>query len=77
MISPFAGFTIVVVASKKLPVKSLKELIDYAKANPGSSTTARSASAARSIWPANISRRSPASRSPTCPIATSRNTAPT
>ena len=35
MISPFAGFTIVVVASKKLPVKSLKELIAYAKANPG------------------------------------------
>ncbi len=35
MISPFAGFTIVVVASKHLPVKSLKELIDYAKANPG------------------------------------------
>ena len=35
MISPFAGFTIVVVASKKLPVQSLKELIDYAKAHPG------------------------------------------
>ena len=35
MISPFAGFTIVVVASKKLPVNSLKELIEYAKANPG------------------------------------------
>ena len=35
MISPFAGFTIVVVASKKLPVKSLKELIEHAKANPG------------------------------------------
>jgi len=35
MISPFAGFTIVVVASKTLPVKSLRELIDYLKANPG------------------------------------------
>ena len=35
MISPFAGFTIVVTVSAKLPVKSLKELIDYAKANPG------------------------------------------
>jgi tripartite-type tricarboxylate transporter receptor subunit TctC len=35
MISPFAGFTIVVVVSKNLPVKSLKELIEYAKANPG------------------------------------------
>jgi tripartite-type tricarboxylate transporter receptor subunit TctC len=35
MITPFAGFTIVVVASKNLPVKSLKELIEHAKANPG------------------------------------------
>jgi tripartite-type tricarboxylate transporter receptor subunit TctC len=35
MISPFAGFTIVVVVSKNLPVHSLKELVDYAKANPG------------------------------------------
>src|SRR5712692_379152 len=35
MISPFAGFTLVVAASKTLPVKTLKELIDYAKANPG------------------------------------------
>jgi tripartite-type tricarboxylate transporter receptor subunit TctC len=35
MIGPFAGFTIVVVASKNLPVHSLKELVDYAKANPG------------------------------------------
>jgi tripartite-type tricarboxylate transporter receptor subunit TctC len=36
MISPFAGFTIVVVVSKNLPeVTSLKTLIDHAKANPG------------------------------------------
>jgi tripartite-type tricarboxylate transporter receptor subunit TctC len=35
MISPFAGFTIIVTASKKLPVSSLKELIAYAKDNPG------------------------------------------
>jgi tripartite-type tricarboxylate transporter receptor subunit TctC len=35
MISPFAGFTIVVVASKALPVHSLKEMIAHAKANPG------------------------------------------
>ena len=35
MISPFAGFTIVIAVSQKLPVKSLKELIDYAKAHPG------------------------------------------
>jgi len=34
-ISPFASFTIVVVASSKLPVNTLKELIAYAKARPG------------------------------------------
>jgi tripartite-type tricarboxylate transporter receptor subunit TctC len=35
MITPFAGFTIIVVASKTLPIKNLKELVDYAKAHPG------------------------------------------
>ena len=35
IISPFAAFTIVVVASTKLPVNSLSGLIAYAKANPG------------------------------------------
>jgi tripartite-type tricarboxylate transporter receptor subunit TctC len=35
IISPFAGFTIVVVATRQLPIKTVKELIDYAKANPG------------------------------------------
>lgn len=34
-ISPFASFTIVVVASTKLPVNNLQELIAYAKAHPG------------------------------------------
>lgn len=35
MIAPFAGFTIVVAASKTLPVNNVKELIEYAKAHPG------------------------------------------
>ncbi len=34
-ISPFAHFNIVIVASAKLPVTTLAELIAYAKANPG------------------------------------------
>ncbi len=34
-VSPFAFFTIVIAASTKLPVNSLKELIAYAKAHPG------------------------------------------
>jgi tripartite-type tricarboxylate transporter receptor subunit TctC len=34
-VSPFAHFTIVVVASTKLPVKTLAELIAYAKQHPG------------------------------------------
>ena len=35
MISPFAGFTIVVVASKALNINSLKDLVEHAKKNPG------------------------------------------
>src|SRR6266446_3705517 len=35
IISPFVGFTIVVVASKNLPVNSLEKLITYARAHPG------------------------------------------
>src|SRR5471030_12822 len=35
MISPFASFTIVVTASEKLGVKSIKELIERAKQAPG------------------------------------------
>jgi tripartite-type tricarboxylate transporter receptor subunit TctC len=35
IISPFASFTIIVVASRTLPVRSVKELIKFAKANPG------------------------------------------
>jgi tripartite-type tricarboxylate transporter receptor subunit TctC len=34
-VTPFAFFTIVVVASTQLPVKTLGELIAYAKAHPG------------------------------------------
>jgi tripartite-type tricarboxylate transporter receptor subunit TctC len=34
-ITPFAAFTIVVVASNKLPVSNLQELIAYAKDRPG------------------------------------------
>jgi tripartite-type tricarboxylate transporter receptor subunit TctC len=34
-VSPFAAFTIVVVASKTLPVKNLQDLITYAKIHPG------------------------------------------
>jgi tripartite-type tricarboxylate transporter receptor subunit TctC len=34
MISPFAGFTIVVAVSKNLLVSSLKELVGYAKSHP-------------------------------------------
>jgi tripartite-type tricarboxylate transporter receptor subunit TctC len=35
MISPFAAFTIVVVASNKLPVNNLQELVTYAKDHSG------------------------------------------
>ncbi|WP_068031809.1 Bug family tripartite tricarboxylate transporter substrate binding protein [Rhodoplanes sp. Z2-YC6860] len=35
MISPFAGFTIIVAVSKELPPRTLKDFIEYAKKNPG------------------------------------------
>ena len=35
IISPFVKFTIVMTVSNKLPIKTVKELIEYAKANPG------------------------------------------
>jgi len=35
MVSPFAGFTIIVTVSSKIPVENLQELIAYAKAHPG------------------------------------------
>src|SRR3954469_7639749 len=35
MISPFAGFTIIVAVSKTLPPRTLKDFVEYAKANPG------------------------------------------
>ncbi len=38
IISPFAEFTIVVAASRTLKIKSIKELIDLAKAAPGTLT---------------------------------------
>jgi tripartite-type tricarboxylate transporter receptor subunit TctC len=34
-ISPFAAFTIVVAVTATLPINSLQELVDYAKAHPG------------------------------------------
>ena len=34
-VSPFAGFTIVVAVSSKLPINNLQELIAYAKEHPG------------------------------------------
>ena len=36
-ISMICSFPLVVVVSSQLPVRSIKELIDYAKANPGKS----------------------------------------
>jgi tripartite-type tricarboxylate transporter receptor subunit TctC len=42
-ISMICSFPLIVVVDPKLPVKSVKELVDYAKANPGKSNYASSA----------------------------------
>jgi tripartite-type tricarboxylate transporter receptor subunit TctC len=42
-ISMICSFPLLLVVDSKLPVKSVKELIDYAKANPGNSNYASSA----------------------------------
>ncbi|MEI9804988.1 MAG: tripartite tricarboxylate transporter substrate-binding protein [Pseudolabrys sp.] len=77
LISPFASFTVVITASNKLGVHSVKELIERAKKEPGALNYVRSASARRNISPASISRRSPARNSPIFRIATSRSSVPT
>src|SRR5918992_5459430 len=42
-ISMICSFPLIVVVDPKLPVKSVKELVEYAKANPGKSNYASSA----------------------------------
>ena len=53
--------TIVLTVPEAQPIKSVKELIDHAKANPGKCPTARSATPRRRISTANCSRRTRAS----------------
>ena len=77
MISPFAGFTIVVVASKKLPIKSLKELVEHAKANPGKLNYGSVGIGSSQHLAGEYFSQIAASSSRTCPIATSRSTGPT
>ena len=67
-------FPIVVVASAKLPVKTLSELIAYAKERPNQLNYGSVGIGSSQHLSGRISSRSSASSSPTCPIATSRNT---
>ena len=53
--------TIVLMVPEQQPIKSVKELVDHAKANPGNCHTAASATPRRPISTANCSRRSPMS----------------
>jgi tripartite-type tricarboxylate transporter receptor subunit TctC len=68
-ISLVAVFPIVIVASTKLPVKTLNELVAYALERPNQLNYG-----SVGIGAGCISSSSPAPSSPTCRIATSRNT---
>ena len=71
-IANIAGVYNMLVFGKHVPFRTVPELIEHAKKNPGKLATPRPATARRSIWPANCSRRWPASTSCTCPIAAAR-----
>ena len=77
MISPFAGFTIVVVASKNLPVKSLKELVDNAKANPDKLNYGSVGIGTSQHLAGEYFSQVTGTKLPTCPTAISPSTAPT
>jgi tripartite-type tricarboxylate transporter receptor subunit TctC len=60
----------IMVVTPSLPVKTVKEFIDYAKANPGQISFASSGvGAPRRTSPANISSSWPRSTWSMCPIA--------
>jgi hypothetical protein len=59
-VSLVAETHLVLVVNPSLPVNSVKELIDYAKANPGKLTFASAGVGSRCILPASSSCRAPA-----------------
>ena len=66
----YAGVNIICLAvNAELPIKSVADVIAYAKPTPASSPTAHPVSDRRIISPANCCARRPASTSSTCPIA--------
>ena len=78
---PIAGiirFPNVVVVHPSLPIKTIPELIAYAKANPGQAQHGvAQATARRSTCRANCSRCSPASTCSTCRTEAARRRSPT
>lgn len=67
----------VVVVNPKLPIRSVPELLAYAKANPGKLSYGTSGSATHSTWPASCSPSSQAYRSRMCPTAAPRTSSRT
>ena len=74
-IAPVAGIILaplVIVIHPSFPAKTVPDFIAYAKANPGRINMASLATEPRDTWPANYSRRWPASAWFTCLIVAVR-----
>ena len=75
--APVALVPNILVVNPQVPVKTVQELVDYAKKNPGKLAFASSGSGTRSTWRASCSRCRPASTCCTCPTRAARRPSPT
>ena len=76
-VAPINYSDLVLVANPKVAANNLKDLLAYAKANPGKLNYASSGPGTPTTWPANCSKAWPTSMPFTCPTKAARARAPT